>query len=113
MVQQGSLGTTLMDLITADPTPALALVSAASTPSSMVATQVSAATAPSSMATTQAPTALGKLSGEKRSKRSALMQIYSDTVSTTKVALHPVRTNIMPQKHQRKKVTLSRFLFGG
>ena len=41
------------------------------------------------------------------------MQIHSDTVSVAKVALHPVRTNIMPQKHQRKKVTLSRFLFGG
>ncbi|KAK7845461.1 uncharacterized protein LOC112003763 isoform X1 [Quercus suber] len=84
-----SSGTTLMDLITADPTPAPAPASAAS--------------APSSTAATQAPTALGKPSGEKRSKRSALMQIHSDTVSAAKAALHPVRTNIMPQKHQRKK----------
>ena len=82
-----------MDLITADPTPAPAPASAASVPSSTAATQ--------------APTALGKPSGEKRSKRSALMQIHSDTVSAAKAALHPVRTNIMPQKHQRKKVTLS------
>ena len=99
MVQQDSLGTTLMDLITADPTLAPALASATSVLSLMAATQ--------------APTALGKSSEEKRSKRSALMQIHSDTVSVAKVALHPVHTNIMPQKHQRKKGTLSRFLFGG
>ena len=92
-VLQDSSGTTLMDLITADPTPAPAPASAASVPSSTAATQ--------------APTALGKPSGERRSKRSALMQIHSDTVSAAKAALHPVRTNIMPQKHQRKKVTLS------
>ena len=59
MVLQDSSGTTLMDLITADPTPAPAPASAAS--------------APSSTAATQAPTALGKPSGEKKSKRLVLM----------------------------------------
>ena len=83
----------------ADPALALALASTASAPSSTMVTQAS--------------TALGKPSWEKRSKRSVLMQIHSDTVSAAKAALHPIRTNIMPQKHQRKKVTLSWFLFGG
>ena len=71
-----------MDLITTNPTLALALASAALALSSTVATQ--------------ALMALGKLSWEKRLKQSALMQIHSDTVSTAKAALHPVCTNIMP-----------------
>ena len=83
-----------MDLITVDPTLALALASAASWASSST-------------------TALWKPSWEKRSKQSALMQIHSDIISAAKAALHPVRTNIMPHKHQRKKLTLSWFLFGG
>ena len=82
-----------MDLITVDPTLALALASAASTSSST--------------------TTLWKLSWEKRSKQSALMQIHSNIISAAKAAFHPVCTNIMPYKHQRKKLTLSWFLFGG
>ena len=93
MVLQDSSGTTLMDLITVDPTLALALASAASTSSST--------------------TTLWKLSWEKRSKQSALMQIHSNIISAAKAAFHPVCTNIMPHKHQRKKLTLSWFLFGG
>jgi len=79
-----------MDLITADPTTA-------TTSSSSSATST-ATTAPSSL-----PSALGKPLAEKRSKRAALMQIQNDTISAAKAALHPVRTNIMPQK-QKKKV---------
>lgn len=76
-----------MDLITADPTP----VAAAASPASVAQSQA------------QQPSALGKPAGEKRSKRSALMQIHSDTVSAAKAALNPVRTNIMPQKQKKKK----------
>jgi hypothetical protein len=77
-----------MDLITADPTPVAAAASPAAVPQSQA----------------QQPSALGKPAGEKRSKRSALMQIHSDTVSAAKAALNPVRTNIMPQKQKKKKV---------
>ncbi|WVZ22953.1 hypothetical protein V8G54_001497 [Vigna mungo] len=79
-----------MDLITADPTTA--------TTSSSSAATSTAPTAPSSL-----PSALGKPLAEKRSKRAALLQIQNDTISAAKAALHPVRTNIMPQK-QKKKV---------
>jgi len=79
-----------MDLITADPTPAPS--------SSSTAAASSAPTAPASL-----PSALGKPPAEKKSKRAALMQIQNDTISAAKAALHPVRTNIMPQR-QKKKV---------
>lgn len=81
-----------MDLITADPAPAPVSSGAPAT----------ASMAPSAAAQ---PTALGKPAAEKRSKRSSLMQIHSDTVSAAKAALNPVRANIIPQK-QRKKVGL-------
>ncbi|QCD85168.1 Armadillo-type fold [Vigna unguiculata] len=83
-----------MDLITADPTTA-------TTSSSSSATST-ATTAPSSL-----PSALGKPLAEKRSKRAALMQIQNDTISAAKAALHPVRTNIMPQKQKKKPVSYS------
>ncbi|BAT72947.1 uncharacterized protein HKW66_Vig0015680 [Vigna angularis] len=89
-----SSGTTLMDLITADPTTA-------TTSSSSSATST-ASTAPSSL-----PSALGKPLAEKRSKRAALLQIQNDTISAAKAALHPVRTNIMPQKQKKKPVSYS------
>ncbi|KAL3021681.1 hypothetical protein AAZX31_05G205700 [Glycine max] len=71
-----SSGTTLMDLITADPTPAPS--------SSSTAAASSAPTAPASL-----PSALGKPPAEKKSKRAALMQIQNDTISAAKAALHP------------------------
>ncbi|KOM29826.1 hypothetical protein LR48_Vigan818s002400 [Vigna angularis] len=83
-----------MDLITADPTTA-------TTSSSSSATST-ASTAPSSL-----PSALGKPLAEKRSKRAALLQIQNDTISAAKAALHPVRTNIMPQKQKKKPVSYS------
>ncbi|XP_014508625.1 uncharacterized protein LOC106768158 [Vigna radiata var. radiata] len=89
-----SSGTTLMDLITADPTTA--------TTSSSSAATSTAPTASSSL-----PSALGKPLAEKRSKRAALLQIQNDTISAAKAALHPVRTNIMPQKQKKKPVSYS------
>ncbi|KAG6676305.1 hypothetical protein I3842_15G145100 [Carya illinoinensis] len=88
-----STGTTLMDLITADPTPAPASSSASAAPTP----------GPSSAP----PTALGKPATEKKSKRATLMQIHNDTVSVAKAALNPVRTNIMPQKQKKKPVSYS------
>ncbi|KAJ7969456.1 SH3 domain-containing protein [Quillaja saponaria] len=86
-----SAGTTLMDLITADPSTASA-------------TSVSSAAASSTSAASAAqPTALGKPAGERRSKRAALMQIQTDTISAAKA----VRTNIMPQKQKKKPVSYS------
>ncbi|KAG4999100.1 hypothetical protein JHK87_020172 [Glycine soja] len=89
-----SSGTTLMDLITADPTPA---------PSS--SSTASASSAPTPLASL--PSALGKPPAEKKSKRAALMQIQNDTISAAKAALHPVRTNIMPQRQKKKPVSYS------
>ncbi|XP_058732164.1 uncharacterized protein LOC131603757 isoform X1 [Vicia villosa] len=90
-----SSGTTLMDLITADPTPA-----PASSSSSTAGPSPSASPSPS--ATTSST--LGKPATEKRSKRAALMQIQNDTISAAKAA---VRTNIMPQKQKKKPVSYS------
>lgn len=86
-----SSGKTLMDLITADPTPA---------PSSSSTSSVSAS--PASNPSGSLPSALGKPVTEKKSKRAALMQIQNDTISAAKAALNPVRTNIMPQSKKKK-----------
>lgn len=80
-----------MDLITADPAPA---------PSS----SSNSAASPAAASPASLPSALGKPHTEKKSKRAALMQIQNDTISAAKAALHPVRTNIMPQR-QKKKVS--------
>ncbi|KAK9268777.1 hypothetical protein L1049_000539 [Liquidambar formosana] len=86
-----SAGTTLMDLITADPTSAPA------------ANQSSSAGA-----TPPHPTALGRpVQTDRKSKRATLMQIQNDTISAAKAALNPVRTNIMPQKQKKKPVSYS------
>lgn len=84
-----SSGTTLMDLITADPSSAAGVPAASQAP----------------------PSALGKpvAPGERKSKRGALAQIQNDTISVAKAALNPVRTNIIPQK-QKKKVLERGFL---
>ncbi|KAL1364128.1 uncharacterized protein LOC107479667 [Arachis duranensis] len=92
-----SSGTTLMDLITADPTP----TQTSSSASSAVASPASASPA------SGLPTALGKPGGEKKSKRAALMQIQNDTFSAAKNALNPVRANLMPQKQKKKPVSYS------
>ncbi|MED6157629.1 hypothetical protein PIB30_024943 [Stylosanthes scabra] len=92
-----SSGTTLMDLITADPTP----TQKSSSASSAVASPASASPA------SGLPTALGKVVGEKKSKRAALMQIQNDTFSAAKNALNPVRANLMPQKQKKKPVSYS------
>lgn len=86
-----------MDLITADPTP----------PTAPAVSPAATSPAPSPAQ----PTALGKPAGEKRSKRSSLMQIHNDTVSAAKAALNPVRTNIMPQKQKKKVLPGNRNVF--
>ncbi|XAR50699.1 hypothetical protein NMG60_11005097 [Bertholletia excelsa] len=84
-----SSGTTLMDLITSDPSPA-----------SAPPPQPSSSAYPP-------PAAPGKPAhSDRKSKKTTLMQIQSDTISAAKAALNPVRTNIMPQK-QKKKVPVS------
>ncbi|CAJ2676383.1 unnamed protein product [Trifolium pratense] len=88
-----SSGTTLMDLITADPTPA--------TSSSSSSTS---APPPSATSSTSLSSTLGKPATEKKSKRATLMQIQNDTISAAKAA---VRTNIMPQKQKKKPVSYS------
>lgn len=99
-----SSGTTLMDLITADPSTASASSTASS--SSSPATSSSTSAAPSSAAAAAAgpATALGKAPVEKRSKRTSLLQIQNDTISAAKAALNPVRSNItiIPQKNKHK-----------
>ncbi|XP_027340182.1 uncharacterized protein LOC113853777 isoform X2 [Abrus precatorius] len=92
-----SSGTTLMDLITADPTPAPTSSSASS----------AAAPSPAAPPPAVLPSALGKPATEKKSKRATLMQIQNDTISAAKAALHPVRANIMPQKQKKKPVSYS------
>ncbi|GAV67567.1 SH3_1 domain-containing protein [Cephalotus follicularis] len=87
-------GTTLMDLITAD--PATVLESQSSTAPSSASTSAAAA---SSMAPTNKTTL-----GQKKSKRAALMQIQNDTFSAAKAA---VKTNIIPQKQKKKPVSYS------
>ncbi|KAF9624053.1 hypothetical protein IFM89_007751 [Coptis chinensis] len=89
-----SSGTTLMDLITSDPTTAPASSSSLSSTSAM---------SPSST--------LGKpvqkqpvQTTDKKSKKGTLMQIQSDTIAVAK-ALNPVRTNIMTQRHRKKPVS--------
>ncbi|XP_026662997.1 uncharacterized protein LOC103713729 isoform X2 [Phoenix dactylifera] len=82
---QESAGTTLMDLITSDPS------ASAANPSSAAASST-----------------LGKpVTTEKKSKRATLMQIQSDTISAAK-ALNPVKTN--PQKHKKKPVSYAQLV---
>uniref|UniRef100_A0A1D1YDP9 Lysine-specific demethylase 2A n=1 Tax=Anthurium amnicola TaxID=1678845 RepID=A0A1D1YDP9_9ARAE len=81
---QEAAGTTLMDLITADPT------------------SVASSAAPGG-----APSTLGKpAAADRKPKRSTLLQIQSDTISAAK-ALNPVKTNIISQKHKKKPVSYS------
>ncbi|KAK8501226.1 hypothetical protein V6N13_026927 [Hibiscus sabdariffa] len=93
-----SSGTTLMDLITADPAPVPA---AASSSSSSSASSMTAAASPS--ATHPQHVSTKTTLGEKKSKRSALMQIQNDTISVAKAALNPVRTNIISHQKQKQK----------
>ncbi|XP_052198815.1 uncharacterized protein LOC127805978 [Diospyros lotus] len=85
-----SSGTTLMDLITSDPSS----TTAPPPPSS------------SSAPPLPPPAVVGKPpQTDRKSKRGTLMQIQSDTISAAKAALNPVRTNIMPQKQKKKPVS--------
>ncbi|CAI0553286.1 unnamed protein product [Linum tenue] len=104
-----SSGTTLMDLITADPGPASSASgsTANATPSSASAS-AAASQSPSVPMTTTSSSSLGKtILGEKKSKRATLMQIQNETISAAKAALQPMKTNIMPQKQKKKPVSYS------
>ncbi|GAB4854056.1 hypothetical protein Ancab_022637 [Ancistrocladus abbreviatus] len=87
-------GTTLMDLITADPSAAPSAASASSpSPASSMQSTISSGMLP--------PKALGKPSTDRKSKKATLMQIQSDTISAAKA----VRANIMPAKQKKKPVS--------
>ncbi|KAH9805492.1 SH3 domain-containing protein [Citrus sinensis] len=103
-----SSGTTLMDLISADPSTTSSAATASS--GSATAAAQSSAAAPPAMASP--PTMSGGVSsrstlGEKKSKRAALMQIQSDTVSAAKAVLNPVRGSYMQQKQKQSKKPVS------
>ncbi|XP_065880986.1 uncharacterized protein [Euphorbia lathyris] len=103
-----SSGTTLMDLITADPgtTSAAASVSTAASPPRPTPSTVSQL--PTGSGTPSIPSSSGKATlGERKSKRATLLQIQNDTLSAAKAALHPMKTNIMPQKQKKKPVSYS------
>ncbi|KAL1190473.1 hypothetical protein V5N11_020647 [Cardamine amara subsp. amara] len=99
-----SSGTTLMDLISADPTP----IPAQSTSSSASSTAVQPSPASASAAShLHHPMSTKTTLGEKKSKRATLMQIQNDTISVAKAALNPVKANIMPQRQRQKKKPVS------
>ncbi|EPS74325.1 hypothetical protein M569_00428, partial [Genlisea aurea] len=85
-----SSGTTLMDLMTSD---VASSKPAASTSTSAPPKDDPAAGAP-------VPVVV-----ERKSKKGALMQIQSDTISAAKAAFNPVRANILPQKQRVKPVS--------
>ncbi|GAB2276206.1 hypothetical protein Dimus_010941 [Dionaea muscipula] len=89
-----SSGTTLMDLITSDPSAAPSTAAPLSSPSGSALSS----TAP----TVLPPRALGRPAvADRRSKKGTLMQIQSDTISAAKA----VRANIMPPKQKKKPVS--------
>ncbi|EFH62087.1 SH3 domain-containing protein [Arabidopsis lyrata subsp. lyrata] len=99
-----SSGTTLMDLISADPTPIPAQSTSSS--ASSTASQPSPASA-SAASHLHHPMSTKTTLGEKKSKRATLMQIQNDTISVAKAALNPVKANIMPQRQRQKKKPVS------
>ncbi|CAD5318271.1 unnamed protein product [Arabidopsis thaliana] len=99
-----SSGTTLMDLISADPTPVPAQSTSSS--ASSTASQPTSASA-SSSSHLHHPMSTKTTLGEKKSKRATLMQIQNDTISVAKAALNPVKANIMPQRQRQKKKPVS------
>ncbi|CAM0872411.1 unnamed protein product [Alopecurus aequalis] len=88
---QGSSGSTLMDLITSDPSPPSATGAASQQPSS----GGGGSAGRSAPAPAPAPAPV-----ERKSKRSTLMQIQSDTISAAK-AFNPVKG--LPQRNRKKK----------
>ncbi|XP_011625800.1 uncharacterized protein LOC18440835 isoform X2 [Amborella trichopoda] len=83
-------GTTLMDLITSDP-------------SSLSQSSNTGGGGPPPSSTLGKPAQ----STDRKTKRTSLSQIQSDTMSAAKAALSPVRANIMPQKQKKKPVSYS------
>ncbi|KAL2533342.1 SH3 domain-containing protein [Abeliophyllum distichum] len=87
-----SSGTTLMDLISSDP-------------SSTKPTSSSSTAPPPESPTNTTVGAPVPVVVDRKSKKGTLMQIQSDTISAAKAAFNPVRTNIMPQKQKKKPVS--------
>ncbi|KAJ8445215.1 hypothetical protein Cgig2_024421 [Carnegiea gigantea] len=96
---EDSSGTTLMDLITADP-KAAPPASSSSSSSSASAPAPAPSMQTASSPTMPPPTALGKPVTDRK-KRTTLMQIQNDTISAAKA----VRANIMPQKQKKRPVS--------
>ncbi|KAK6944634.1 SH3 domain [Dillenia turbinata] len=103
-----SSGTTLMDLITSDPPAKNSTSSSASSAATAVANAPSlpppSASAPPSSSSSSLGLGLG-LGKDRKSKKTTLMQLQSDTISAAKAAINPIRTNIMPQKQKRRPVS--------
>nr|VDD31663.1 unnamed protein product [Brassica oleracea] len=99
-------GKTLMDLISADPTPIPAKSSSSASASASASSTASPAAA-SAGSHLQQPMSTKTTLGEKKSKRATLTQIHNDTISVAKAALIPVKANIMPQRQRQKKKPVS------
>ncbi|XP_048226664.1 uncharacterized protein LOC8282885 isoform X1 [Ricinus communis] len=108
-----SSGTTLMDLITADPGTTSSATTSGSTTAPPPPPPAAASQQPigsSNTTSSSSSSSLGKtILGEKKSKRATLMQIQNDTISAAKAALNPMnmKTNIIPQKQKKKPVSYS------
>ncbi|KAF9663029.1 hypothetical protein SADUNF_Sadunf18G0115700 [Salix dunnii] len=104
-----SSGTTLMDLITADPGPAPKSAGSAEAPTPPASQQTTGSMSYATPATTSSSSVSGKsMLGERKSKRATLMQIQNDTISAAKAAMKTTASiNIMPQKQKKNPVSYS------
>ncbi|KAJ6758843.1 SH3 DOMAIN-CONTAINING PROTEIN [Salix koriyanagi] len=104
-----SSGTTLMDLITADPGPAPKSSGSAEAPTPPASQQPTGSMSYATPATASSSSVSGKsMLGERKSKRATLMQIQNDTISAAKAAMKTTASiNIMPQKQKKNPVSYS------
>ncbi|KAI5557818.1 hypothetical protein BDE02_18G129100 [Populus trichocarpa] len=106
-----SSGTTLMDLITADPGPAPKSSGSSEAPTPPASQQPTGSMSYSTPTTTTASSSSGSgktMLGERKSKRATLMQIQNDTISAAKAAMKTTAgINIMPQKQKKNPVSYS------
>ncbi|KAJ6296472.1 hypothetical protein OIU78_024347, partial [Salix suchowensis] len=104
-----SSGTTLMDLITADPGPAPKSSGSAEAPTPPASQQPTGSMSYATPATANSSSVSGKsMLGERKSKRATLMQIQNDTISAAKAAMKTTASiNIMPQKQKKNPVSYS------
>ncbi|KAJ6732052.1 SH3 DOMAIN-CONTAINING PROTEIN [Salix purpurea] len=104
-----SSGTTLMDLITADPGPAPKSSGSAEAPTPPASQQPTGSMSYATPTTASSSSVSGKsMLGERKSKRATLMQIQNDTISAAKAAMKTTASiNIMPQKQKKNPVSYS------